>query len=525
MGARYGLIMRSTGEAVPVRIQLSESPPQARTGAPRFALVIERCVTTESLVLADAIDGRVRSGNSGALDAMGVTALQLRSESLRLQDLVRSFRRGGDTQSGLVFNAPGAASSSDSAAAVTGAKTRLTFAQLRQAIELAHGWSLFGASSAMVHVDTSESEHTKYGGGKGATAARGTASAVAVERPSRSIEHIHSGLAHMASKSHMRLEETSKDKSVVEIQCPRNLSSILGRCGIVVLDTSTGRELALMRAQQCTMHGVSFILVGWTTLETISGQRQVEEGLSSGIRALQGDADSVGSDQVGYGSDSAGSQRKDRNLRPYFDQTVEAPVTDALDADLLAIGRVEDSTAIRKRGSSDGEGDSDASSIASNREAGTVHEATGSLESDGPEGPSGSLTSGSAKTDASKAHDVATPAQTLAFAAVDAVPDVVPQGILSPGLDPTTLSISARNPKELVGTPAHESKPAFQPELELNRDLRSDREAAEKGGTQRDRAGNAWIAVSAKKTSKPASRHGSKDDNQRSDGISARYGT
>lgn len=91
MGPRYGMVMRAGGDILPVRMQLSEAPPQSRTGAPRFALVVEKCVTTEALVLVDEASGRVRSGTAGALDAMGVSPLQLRSETCRIQDVIKCF--------------------------------------------------------------------------------------------------------------------------------------------------------------------------------------------------------------------------------------------------------------------------------------------------------------------------------------------------------------------------------------------------------------------------------------------------
>lgn len=119
-------------------------------------------MTTEALVLVDEETGRVRSGTAGALDAIGASPFQLRSETCRLQDVVKCFQRAGRRGGG-----GGAAQMAmyggrqDTLDLTADGRARLTLSQLKQAMELASGWAVYGGETAtMVGVDEEESNES-----------------------------------------------------------------------------------------------------------------------------------------------------------------------------------------------------------------------------------------------------------------------------------------------------------------------------------------------------------------------------
>lgn len=72
--------------------------------------------------------------------------------------------------------------------------------------------------------------------------------------------------------------------AVVEIETPRSLGGIIGMCGVVAMDTTSGRDLVLMRAQRCRRHGVDFVLVGWTVLDR---PMEIADSTGRGYRAAR----------------------------------------------------------------------------------------------------------------------------------------------------------------------------------------------------------------------------------------------
>lgn len=74
------------------------------------------------------------------------------------------------------------------------------------------------------------------------------------------------GLARIASRA-SSVSGLSSSQPAVEIDTPRSMLSMVGMCGVVVMDMASGRELVLMRVQRCRRHGVGFVMVGWTVLD------------------------------------------------------------------------------------------------------------------------------------------------------------------------------------------------------------------------------------------------------------------
>lgn len=89
---RLALVEHSNGGVLPVRMQVSEAPPTRATAEPRFTLVLERCPTMESFLIADLAEYRLLSGSSSALALLGVSASQLKGTSVLLQSCLTSPR-------------------------------------------------------------------------------------------------------------------------------------------------------------------------------------------------------------------------------------------------------------------------------------------------------------------------------------------------------------------------------------------------------------------------------------------------
>jgi len=246
------------------------------------------------------------AGTSSALSTLDLAPVQLRAEHIPISSFIRPPNGRGRRSSlgrGLAFRR----TSSRRTTAVT-----LTVPQFRQVVELAAGWPLFGLEQAVITDDHATNASTpessmspdikspiaqaaQAASGDDPAGSRGFSSPVAPRIGGSSKD-----VPQLAAKSLLGIARDSEledglltargdgignvTRKSVRIPSVLSFNDLIGQCGVIQLDSSTGPELVLARVQRTSWNGEKFSLIGWTTIDMPMEPTQFGAGNGFGQR-------------------------------------------------------------------------------------------------------------------------------------------------------------------------------------------------------------------------------------------------